>query len=65
MRAVSVLGDSISTYEGYNPQGYAVFYDRDMQLSNELNKEKADEVWAKGVIGGICLAQEQYRRISR
>lgn len=25
----SVLGDSISTLEGYNPRGYKVFYNRD------------------------------------
>ena len=31
MKSVSILGDSISTFEGCNPHGYAVFYDKEMQ----------------------------------
>lgn len=46
MRMVSILGDSISTYEGYNPPGYAVFYDRAMQVRNGLNSVY-DTWWAK------------------
>ena len=32
----SVLGDSISTFEGYNPADYAVFYDRDRKLGSGI-----------------------------
>ncbi|MGX8706685.1 MAG: SGNH/GDSL hydrolase family protein [bacterium] len=40
----SILGDSLSTYYGWNPRGYAVFYDRDMALENELSSVK-DTWW--------------------
>lgn len=43
---VSILGDSISTYNGYNPDGYAVFYDAEMQKRNGLNSVY-DTWWAK------------------
>jgi len=36
MRFVSVLGDSVSTYEGYNPKDYSVFYDNAWQKNNGL-----------------------------
>ena len=37
MIKASIFGDSISTYEGYNPIGYNVFYNEQMQRSNGLN----------------------------
>lgn len=43
---VSILGDSISTYNGFNPHGYAVFYDEEMQKRNGLNSVY-DTWWAK------------------
>ena len=43
---VSILGDSISTYNGYNPKGYAVYYDEDMQMRNGL-QSVYDTWWAK------------------
>ena len=46
MKLVSVLGDSISTYEGYNPPGYAVYCDEKMQKLNQLNTVY-DTWWAK------------------
>ena len=46
MRLVSIIGDSISTYEGYNPSGYAVFYDQEMCVRNGL-KSVYDTWWAK------------------
>lgn len=46
MRLVSILGDSISTYEGYNPTGYSVFYDKEMQSRNGLTNVY-DTWWAK------------------
>ena len=33
---VSILGDSISTYVGYNPPGYKIFYDENMLNRNGL-----------------------------
>lgn len=46
MRFVSIIGDSISTYEGFVPDGYSVFYDYDMQKRNGLNSVY-DTWWAK------------------
>ena len=46
MRLVSIMGDSISTYEGYNPEGFSVFYDTDMQNRNGLTSVY-DTWWAK------------------
>lgn len=46
MRLVSILGDSISTYEGIVPKGYAVFYDSAKQQRNGLNSVY-DTWWAK------------------
>lgn len=46
MLFVSILGDSISTYEGYNPEGYSVFYDKTMQMQNGLSSVY-DTWWAK------------------
>ena len=36
MLMVSIIGDSISTYSGYNPKEYAVFYDAVNQYRNGL-----------------------------
>ena len=46
MRLVSIYGDSISTFEGYNPDGYEVYYDERMQELNQLNSVY-DTWWAK------------------
>lgn len=46
MRLVSILGDSISTYEGYNPEGYSVYYDKEMQELNQLHSVY-DTWWAR------------------
>ncbi|MCQ2521677.1 MAG: SGNH/GDSL hydrolase family protein [Lachnospiraceae bacterium] len=45
-RLVSILGDSISTYEGFNPSGYAVFYDSENQKLLGL-QSVYDTWWAK------------------
>ena len=45
MTWISILGDSISTYEGCNPSGYAVYYDRHMQKVNGLESMR-DTWWA-------------------
>lgn len=46
MILVSILGDSISTFEGFNPYGYSVFYDADKQRLNGLS-DVYDTWWAK------------------
>ena len=43
---VSVLGDSISTYEGYIPANYKLYYDEDRQKINGLISVY-DTWWAK------------------
>lgn len=43
---VSILGDSISTYQGYQPPGYAVYYQDYYRYINELNSVY-DTWWAK------------------
>lgn len=43
---VSILGDSISTYSGFIPDGYAVYYDQEMQKQNGLTSVY-DTWWAK------------------
>ena len=46
MRLVSILGDSVSTFEGYNPKEYAVFYNQGMQAVNAL-KSVYDTWWSQ------------------
>ena len=46
IRTVSILGDSISTFEGYNPTGYSVYYNREQQYKNDL-KSVRDTWWSK------------------
>lgn len=43
---VSILGDSISTYEGFQPQGYAVYYQNYYRQINGLTSVY-DTWWAK------------------
>lgn len=45
MKFVSIVGDSISTYAGYNPEGYSIYYDSEMQRKNSLNSVY-DTWWA-------------------
>lgn len=54
---ISILGDSVSTYEGYNPPGYAVFYDSEACARNGL-VSVMDTWWAKvirAVNGELCV----------
>ncbi len=48
---VSILGDSISTYLGYNPYGFPVFYKEDRLYDFEI--ESVNDTWWKQVIDGI------------
>ncbi len=54
---ISILGDSISTYEGYNPIGYQVFYKHERLTENNLT-DVADTWWmqvVKGMGGELCV----------
>ena len=54
---ISILGDSISTYEGYNPIGYQVFYQYEKLIKNNLTNV-ADTWWmqvVKGMGGELCV----------
>ncbi len=48
---ISILGDSISTYAGFNPYGYAVYYAGDKIIENGL--ASVDDTWWKQVIDGL------------
>ena len=48
MKLVSILGDSVSTFQGTNPRGYSVFYDTSMQRVNGLNS--GSDTWWDRVI---------------
>ncbi len=48
---VSIMGDSISTYEGFNPAGYRVFYDADRCAANGLSS--AHDTWWMQVLDAM------------
>lgn len=48
---ISVLGDSISTYEGYQPYGYSVYYRDDRLYDNGL--KSVNDTWWMQVIGAL------------
>lgn len=57
----SVLGDSISTFEGYNPPEYNVFYNREKQKVSGV--ERVEDTWWKMVIdtlGGELLVNNSW-----
>lgn len=49
MKLISILGDSICTFEGYNAKGYYVYYDKTVQSENGINS--VDQTWWHKVIG--------------
>jgi len=53
---VSILGDSISTYPGCNPQGYAVFYKEDIQ--SQTGVMQAEDTWWRRVLDTIGAQTE-------
>lgn len=57
MRTVSIMGDSVSTFEGYNPEGYEVYYDKECQIYNEM--EDVQDTWWMQVLeaidGKLCI----------
>lgn len=56
-RKISILGDSVSTFSGYNPEGYSVYYNSIMQAKNRLNS--VEDTWWAQVIhmlsGELCV----------
>lgn len=58
---VSIMGDSISTYEGFIPEGYAVFYDESACARNGL--ESVHDTWWMQVLealGADLLTNDSY-----
>ena len=57
MLFVSIIGDSISTYDGFNPEGYEVYYDKPRQMNNGMSSVY-DTWWAKvnqGLHAYLCV----------
>ena len=57
MLFVSLIGDSISTYDGFNPEGYEVYYDKPRQMNNGMSSVY-DTWWAKvnqGLHAYLCV----------
>lgn len=46
MKYISIMGDSISTFYGFNPEGYSVFYDEYNAERNSLTSVN-DTWWVK------------------
>ncbi len=61
MKYISVLGDSISTFYGFNPPGYAVYYEEMMQAQNGL-KGVQDTWWAQVIqaLDGVLCVNNSY-----
>ena len=58
---VSIMGDSISTYMGFNPKGYAVYYDENYQTQTHLTDVSL--TWWHRVItnlGGTLCVNNSY-----
>lgn len=57
----SILGDSISTLDGYNPRGYKVFYSGDNCVKSGVS-EMADTWWGKVIdfLGGELLVNNSW-----
>ena len=57
----SILGDSISTLEGFNPQGYRVFYEK--ELCEKIKIYRCSDTWWGKVIdyfGGELLVNNSW-----
>ena len=57
MKWISVLGDSICTFEGYNAPGYYVYYNNEIQKENGI-KSVSDMWWYKVIAylnGLLCV----------
>ncbi|WP_101723103.1 SGNH/GDSL hydrolase family protein [Eggerthella timonensis] len=61
MRSISILGDSISTFDGCNPPGYRVFYEGERRASTGV-QNPADTWWSQVVarLGARLLANSSF-----
>lgn len=61
MKPISIVGDSISTYAGYNPPNCAVFYDTAKQQANGLTSVR-DTWWYRVTnhLGGRLCVNQSY-----
>ena len=58
---ISIMGDSISTYEGFIPTGYELFYTAEKRAANGI--ESADDTWWMQVLhamGAQLLVNNSY-----
>ena len=57
MKQISIIGDSISTYYGFVPDGYKVYYTEEIALENQLTS--VDDTWwrivCKHLKSEICV----------
>lgn len=60
-KKISIMGDSISTLEGYNPKGYNVYYSKDFSLTSGI-KCPQDTWWGKVIerLGGELLVNNSW-----
>lgn len=57
MKRISILGDSICTFEGYNAPGYYIYYNKEIQKENGISSV-SDMWWYKTIaylIGELCV----------
>lgn len=57
MKWISILGDSICTFEGYNAKGYYVYYDKAIKQENGI-KSLNDTWWYQAINyldGQLCV----------
>ena len=61
MRTISILGDSISTFDGCNPPGYRVFYEGERRTSTGV-QTPADTWWSQVTahLGARVLANSSF-----
>ena len=57
MKRISILGDSICTFEGYNAPGYYIYYNKEIQKENCISSV-SDMWWYKTIAylnGELCV----------
>ena len=61
MRSFSILGDSISTFDGCNPDGFAVYYQGERCEQTSVTSS-ADTWWSQVIerLGGRLLANSSF-----
>ena len=61
MKWISILGDSICTFEGYNAKGYYVYYDKAIKQENGI-KSLNDTWWYQAInyLDGLLCVNNSY-----